>query len=619
MCNHHRHHLATTATRLFFAAAVASIVLAPSLAAFAGDVEFKFSGRVVWVGQPFTAEINIINAKSYQPPFLPAIDGVKAKVIPGARESSFTRIVNGRTTTRSTRTIVIEFTPERPGIFEIPPISVTVDGEVYQSRPWRFVAETSEVGDRLLVDVVGVPGEAVVGQPVELKLNIWIEVFRDRDARITLSEGDMWSLVDVARSSWGVFGEAIRDLEQRRQRPRGQEVLRNERTYYVYQISLTEHPVKAGTIDPGAVRIVLQYPESLRREQGLFNRGNLVLDGSRPISLDAHIEPITVLPLPTEGRPRHFTGAVGRYSVRASARPTDAAVGDPITLVLEITDESAQGNAELANLRPPPLRDLAELDGFRIPDDPTTGIVDGRTKVFTETLRPTNQEITELPAIPFSSFDPELGRYVTVRTQPIPLVVSASEHLDLGSILPGLTTSRGPNFGSGLTLVEGNLHANLPLTQALLADQSTPYNSVALAAAVAPPLAVAALALWARRKHVHEARPDLLRAVRARREALRKLASEGDAPDRVFAAVTGLIAARAHLAAGTLTATEATAVAQAHGLDHASVEELRALLASCESSRYAPEAMSDDDLVARARPLLAALDTIRPVEKGGAA
>ena len=38
----------------------------------------------------------------------------------------------------------------------------------------------AQTAPRLLVDVVGVPGEAIVGQPVELKLNIWIEVFRDR-------------------------------------------------------------------------------------------------------------------------------------------------------------------------------------------------------------------------------------------------------------------------------------------------------------------------------------------------------------------------------------------------------------------------------------------------------
>lgn len=628
MCSHHSPHPRAAKAAWFFLAALASsLLLGPTFRAFGGDVEFAFSGRVVWVGVPFTAEIKIINASSFGDPLIPEVDGLKSRVVPGVQESSFTRIINGRATTRSTRTINVEFTPQRPGLFRLPPMEITVDGERFMSEPWAVVAEESKTGETLLVDVVGigVPGEVVVGQPVELTLQIWIEAFRDDAARITLTEGNMWSLIDIGQSTWGVFTSTLQEFEQKRQRPSSQEVLRNDRTYYVYSILAVEHPVRPGSIDPGEIRIVMQYPEGVRRERGIFNRGNLVLAGARPITRVADVEAITVLPLPTEGRPAHFTGAVGKFSVRTSARPTEAAVGDPITLVLEITDRSTQARADLANLRPPLLRELPALDGFRIPEDPTTGTVDAasRTKIFTETLRPTSDAITEIPSIPFSSFDPELGRYVTVRTDPIPLTVSPSEHLDLESVLPGRTSTHGPTNTRTLTAIEGGLHANLPISPTMLRDERLSLDGFILAALIAPPFSVAAIALWVRRATRNEAEPQRLRAAKARREATKELNRPGDAPQRVFAALTGLIAARAHLPSvfGTLTATEATDVARQHGVPPKEIAELEALLRTCESSQFAPSKINDADLVARAKPLLGALDAIRPATEpnGGGA
>jgi hypothetical protein len=291
-------------------------------------------------------------------------------------------------------------------------------------------------------------------------------------------------------------------------------------------------------------------------------------------------------------------------------------VGDPITLVLEVTDVSSQGNADLANLRPPPLRELSQLKEFRIPDDPTTGVVDDRTKIFTETLRPTDDAITEIPGIPFSSFDPELGRYVTVRTNSIPISVSPSEHLNLNAVMPSTGISSRRDDGTPLTLIEGGLRANAPVSSALFADNRMSLGVIVILASVVPPIGFAAIMLWQRRRRLHEERPDLLRASRARREAAQALSRhrEGDAAEQVFDALTGLIAARLHLPAGAITAREAARITSEQGLDKETVEELEALLRSCESSRYAPGTIAEKDLVARAHPLLSALDRLRPIK-----
>lgn len=584
-----------------------------------GTADFRFVDRNVWVNQSFDVEINVINAEDWNGPILPEIDGMRGEVLPGAREKVYTQIINGQASVRTTRTFVARFTPTREGILEIPPISVTVDGKLFESKPWRVKAMVSEPGDNLLVDVIGVPGRGYVGQPIELTLNIWIEVYRDRNQRVELSEMDMWGLVDVEGSDWGVFAELIREYQQQRKRPRGQETNRNGHTYYVYQLRLQDHPVKPGPINPGNINIQVRYPERLQVRTDLFGRRDINLLEARPISRSAEVEPLEILPLPTEGQPPHFTGAVGRFTVRATARPTDVAVGDPITLAYEVTDMNTRNSADLANLRPPALRKLAELDEFRIPDDPTTGLVEGNTKVFTETLRPTSPTLVDIPSIPFSFFDPVLERYVTVRSEPIPISVSPSEHLNLDAVLPSINGPRRSSEGTPLTLVEGTLRANAPITSALLADQRSSIGPVIMAAAIAPPIGFAAVMLWKRRRWMHEERPDVVRASTARRAANAMLSGEGGEAERVFAALTSLISARMHLPDGALTAREAVAFVRDADAPEDTIEELRSVLEACETSRYGQSTTAtdaDSNLIDRAQRLLGQLDRIRP-GKGG--
>ena len=65
-----------------------------------GQAEFKFGQREVWVGQPFLLEVDIVNAETWTEPKVPAIDGLTSTVLPSARESTFTQIINGVATTR---------------------------------------------------------------------------------------------------------------------------------------------------------------------------------------------------------------------------------------------------------------------------------------------------------------------------------------------------------------------------------------------------------------------------------------------------------------------------------------------------------------------------------------
>ena len=581
-----------------------------------GDAEFRFPSREVWVGQPFLIEVDVVNAATWEDPIVPKIDGMSSQVLPSARESTFTQIVNGVATTRSTRTFVIRMVAEKGGIIEIPSIFVVVDGKTFKSRSWRVIASKSEVGDLLAVEIIGTPDQAWVGQPVKLTLQIWIEQFVDRENNVRLDEADMWGLLSLADSSWGVFREPLEDLRKNRQRPSGRRVSREERMYFLYEIEYIDHPVRAGSIDPGEVQVVLRQPTGLVVQRDIFNRRQVAVEGIRPVLQTAKISPIAVRPLPEEGRPASFTGAVGRFTVRASAEPREVSVGDPITLRYEVIEDVDAIPGNLANLRPPPLRELEALADFRVPDDPTTGVVEGQTKTFTETLRPERDDITEIPAIPFVSFDPQLGRYVTASSTPIRITVKASERLDLGAVVRGEGgIESAPRRTTSLTATTGGLRANLPITEAIIPYQRIDGDWTIILIALTGPAIFLAGFVTIRRREFRHANPEHGRAAGARRHAMATLNSDGAMADRVHDALCGLIAARLHLPNGTLTAQEADESAATAGLSDQRRRELRAVLDAAEAGRYAPAATDPAELRSRAEALLPELDELRPRSK----
>ncbi len=204
----------------------------------------------------------------------------------------------------------------------------------------------------------------------------------------------------------------------------------------------------------------MNYPIEIGRSRGPFSmleddffRGSLLDDnpfGSfgrrlavtkvRPIVADAMIEPILVKPIPSQNRPGDYVGAVGRYNIVAEAAPKSVEVGDPITLHLGI-----DGNGSMDVVRAPPLALQQDLvRDFKVNNEPLAGFVDGSRKVFTTTIRPLRDDVTEIPAIEYTYFDPQSEEFVTTKSKPIPIEVSKADVLALDAIVGSRGNGRGP-------------------------------------------------------------------------------------------------------------------------------------------------------------------------------
>ena len=159
---------------------------------------------------------------------------------------------------------------------------------------------------------------------------------------------------------------------------------------------------------------------------------------------------VQIRPLPTEGRPASFYGAVGAgYTLSAAADPKEVEAGESVNLSVTVTHS---GNLKT-------VKDLVfpELPGFKsYPVAPASGTGKRNYKTFKTVLVPSFPGVYTIPAIEWTYFDPTLGQYKTLQTQPIPLQVNpssvANRSVDFSTSLPsnnGLQT-----LGSDITYLK---------------------------------------------------------------------------------------------------------------------------------------------------------------------
>ncbi len=126
---------------------------------------------------------------------------------------------------------------------------------------------------------------------------------------------------------------------------------------------------------------------------------------------------LQVLPLPVEGRPADFQGAIGSFALQVQAQPVEVGPGDPITLTMTV---EGTGNFEL--LKAPVLTEAEGWKSYQPAAKFTPGARPGQgSKVFEQAIIAKNSDKTAIPPVVFSFFNPESGVYQTVQSDPIAL------------------------------------------------------------------------------------------------------------------------------------------------------------------------------------------------------
>ncbi|WP_158264877.1 BatD family protein [Blastopirellula marina] len=542
-------------------AGVAVVVCSAAGAAHAADLRASLSSREAYVGAPITLQLEVADASSHDEPTIPDVAGLDIQSSGVPSRSTQTTIINGRRSDRTSVVYAWQITPRRAGTFEIPSIQVNVDGQTRSTQPIRIVATKSETGDLLFVDITGQQQDIYVGQPLNLTLNLWIKPYHDAEYDVTLSEENMWQMISDS-TNWGAFSERMTQLAENRQRPGGEEVLRkdadgDERAYYHYQIDATIYPKRPGQIDADDLQVVLEYPTRLAKsrdpfgsmfdddffggrspfgDMGMspFRRNTLSIADVRPVVAEATVAPINVKPIPTVGRPADYRGTVGQYQILTQALPTSVKAGDPITLHIGI-----RGDGPMELVQAPPLAALPQLTAdFKVANEPLAGIVEGDVKLFTTTIRPRREGITEIPAIPLSYFDPTTEKFVTVSSDPIAIHVDPAERLAMDAIV-GNATGNGSSEDQAAAVPAFNL-TNYDGDDALMNASATSRWPWIILVALLPPLAVSlAWSLNRRRNLWTSFSGDRQESLRVARQSIDAASS----PSGVAAALRDFVAA----------------------------------------------------------------------------
>jgi len=319
---------------------------------------------------------------------------------------------------------------------------------------------------------------------------------------------------------------------------------------------------------------------------------------------------VEILPLPAEGRPASFTGAVGDYEFNASLDTEMVDQWKPVTLRLTVRGTG--------NIRSVPDPELPELPEFRIYESGTStdsdtrnGLVVG-TKTYEYVLVPQTAGPKTIPSIEFSFFDPRQKVYRTATSPELTLGVLPAEEGDAGPELPARAAIA--RLGRDIRYIrepETIEAAGAPLHRraSFLLLQLVPLAALACAVAVR------------RRRDLFAGEEGLERYVKAPAQARRELKAAREALARgdstvvcssVSKAVVDFIGARLKVGARGMTLPELSELLRGAGAANATVERVRRLLGDCDLGRFAGDAgdVESERLVSEAEACLKELERL---------
>ena len=311
----------------------------------------------------------------------------------------------------------------------------------------------------------------------------------------------------------------------------------------------------------------------------------------KPLTLHTDGATVKMKPLPAQGRPADFSGAVGQFDVNSEASAKNGTTGDPLTLKINITGHGNFDRVTTNGLTSSSDWKTYKPNGKFTPND-SAGIEGTRT--FEQLIVPTKAGAQEIPALSFSYFDPDTQRYVTKTTAPIAIDIAQGSDTTPAAPPTSAPAARAPKTnGNGLApdqVVTGRSVASLrPL---VLTPWFIAVNAVMIAA-----LLFGAVLRRLRQRRANDPR-------RLEREAAEKSASEAlakmdaalkvqDAPQFFTAARKALqerLAAKWKLPASRVTIPEIRARLNGDG------EQIRSVFQVADEITYSGRQFTAPDL-----------------------
>ncbi len=292
---------------------------------------------------------------------------------------------------------------------------------------------------------------------------------------------------------------------------------------------------------------------------------------------------IQVLPLPTEGKPDDYGGAVGKFSISGKIDKTDLTTDDALNYKLTIT-----GSGNLKLIQAPVLNLPNGLEAF---DPNIIDTITGRTttisgsKIITYALSAQTPGDFQIPAIPFTYFDAQAGKYITLHTQPVTIHVKQGKNYKPATVAKNTVLADIHNIDTR------------PLTTITFNSKPLLYTVGYWSAYSLPLFAFIALAVWRRREDELSKNTVLLKSRRANKVALKRLVvarkmMEENKPrlfyDEISKAIWLYLSDKLNIPLSYLSRDTAAEALSSKNLPANLRDNVRILIDECEIALYSP-------------------------------
>ena len=503
------------------------------------------------------------------------------RVVGGPNQSTSNSWINGK---RSfSRSFTYFLNPTRKGKLSIGQATVKIDGAIYKTSPVSV-----EVTEAVKTPNQAGNADYIADQNVHLVAEVsnrnpyLNEAFTVVYKLYYTSEIGISNVNEVESPGYADFWShliPIKKLEMKQGTYKGA-------TYnYVTWRKAVLYPQKTGELilEPLTLNVTVQVPSNRRDIWGnLVNRQvpKVIIAGKRTIK---------VKPLPQEGKPVGFTGAVGNFDLNFSLNKDVLKASESFQGTIKV---SGRGNLKLFNLSKINVPAALEVYEPEHTENIKTNLLGMQGSIQdTYTIVPEFQGNYPIPGVSFSYFDPNKKRYVTLNSE---------EQM--------VNVNEGPVAGTSST---GQSASNL-LRPKLNEDQ---FNFIALETQLIPikstdsffggrmfylmlllPFSLLLLiAIWLKTQIGRTNDPMTLRQKAANRLAKKYLSSAKKAlgEKEVFynaleRALHNYLKAKLHIVTAEFSKARISSLLQDKEVNSAVIKDFVGLLEDCEAARYAP-------------------------------
>lgn len=561
------------------------------------SVRASLDAKETTVGQPVGMTIEVEGGEAS----LPAIPRIPGAVIQYTGQQTSFKSINFSFSRQVTFNFML--TPQREGIITVPPLTVDVSGQTLQTRQLTLNvvprAQARPQGGNQALDQDGNPSALPSDEDVKVEAEldprkVYVGQAIQQTLRILYAVPTADNISVQRRPVPGTIDEPLNDSAQSRSRR-----LIDGVQYTVEEARWMFYPTTAGPLKVPSMDITVPVLQRARRQRqvdpffdNFFNAGLRAV----PRDFQTDEQTITVLPLPTQGRPADFSGLVGEFTLASHLSSRDVKLGESITQTIIV---SGQGNLRSVTLPPVSIPQMKVYD-----DKPEVQIEvdgDGRVfsqKIFKRALVPQVAGSLTLPPVQLSVFDPKLEQYDTLTSKEETLTVAPGANGETSlSNSPVTAAAQAPEKEGtsapkpAMKLPEDDilpLHTGETLTRD---EASSLFSPSSLALLLAPPALFSVLVLVQRSRN-REDDPQLKRkkqAAQTARSSLKSLPSDGSARlDQLSKTLRTYLGDKLGCEGGSLTPSEAESRLLKAKVTPALAGEVAACLRSLDEARYAP-------------------------------